>query len=146
MLGRRVSAAAVVDLKGGDRGHRHDQPVAGGDQTRQQGAGDAQGTQHVGFPHPAPVVQIGLGDWLQTLGSAGIVDQDVHPGKPRGQSLDRRVVSDIGHDGRAADLLGKPPDPVGAAGHGDDMKALCGKRSRCRLTDSGTCSGDHGHP
>ena len=144
VLGGGVAGPAVVGLERRDRGHRDDQAVARVDQLGQQRAGHPQRAQHVGLPHPAPVLQVGVGHGFEPLGAAGVVDQHVDPVQPPGQGGDRGVVCDVGHNGGAADLGGQRLDPVGPAGHRDHVKALCGKGFRGGLADAGAGAGDHG--
>ncbi len=145
MLGRGVAGAAVVDLHRRDRRDGDDQPVAGVDQLGQQRAGDPQRAQHIGLPHPAPMLEISIGHRRQALGAAGVVDQHVYPAQLSGQRLHGRVVSDVGHNRRPADLGGQRVDPVGPARHRDHMEPLRRKGSRGRLADTRAGSGDDGN-
>ena len=107
VFGRGVARAAVIDLERRDRRHRHDEPVAGCDQLGQQRPRHAQRAEHVGLPHPAPVVEVGVGDRLHALGAARVVDQDVDAVQAGRERVDRRAVSDVRHNCRAADLVGE---------------------------------------
>ena len=82
------------------------------------------------------LLQVGVGDRLQALGAAGVVDQHVDPAQLAGQRVDRRAVSDVGHNRGAADLVGQRLDPVGPTRHRHHVKALGGKGSRGCLTDA----------
>ena len=146
MLGRGVAAAAVVDLHRRDRRHGHDQAVARLDELGQQRAGDPQRADDVGLPHPAPVLQVRLGDGLEPPGPAGVVDQHIDPTQAGRQRLDRGAVCDVGHNSGAADFVGEPLNAVGATRHRDHVEALGGKGFRRCLADAGAGSGDHRHP
>ena len=146
MLGGGVPAAAVVDLERRDGRDRDDEPVAGLDELGQQRPGHPQRADHVGLPHPAPVLEVGVGDRLQALGPAGVVDQHVDPVQLRGQRVDGGGVSDVRHNRGPADLVGDGLDPVFPAGHADHVKAKSGKGFRGRLADARTGAGDDRDP
>ena len=142
VLGRGVTGPAVVDLHCRDRRDGDDQAVAGGDQFGQQRTSDPQRAQHVGFPHPPPVLQVGVGHRLQALGAAGVVDQHVDPAQPGGQFVDCGPVGDVDHNCRAADLGGQRVDPVSPPRHRHHVKALRGEGSRGRFADARARAGD----
>jgi hypothetical protein len=146
VLGRRVAATVVVDLDSRDGGDRDDQPVAGVDQLGQQRLRDMQSAHHVGLPHPAPVLDVGVGHRLQTAGTAGVVDEHIHPVQPPGEGRDGRAVGDVRHDRGAVDLGGKGLDGLLAPRYTDHVESLRGKCSRGRFADSGAGSGDHRNP
>ena len=73
--GRVPAAAGVHDLRRGRRHHHHvrRRRLA---QERQQGAGDAQGAEHVHLVHLPPVVERGVGDGVGAQRAAGVVHQE----------------------------------------------------------------------
>ena len=143
VLGRGVAAAVVVDIERGDRGDRDDQAVAGGDQGRKQRLGQPQRAHHIGLPHPAPVVEVGLGHRRESLGSAGVVDEQIDPVESVDEGGDRRLVGDIELPAGAADLGGERGDPVDAAGTDHDVIALRGEHAGRGRTDPRTRAGHH---
>jgi hypothetical protein len=146
MLRRGVAGAVVVRLDRRDRGDRDDQAVAGVDQLGQQRARDAQRAEHVGLPHPAPIVDVRRHHRFQPTGSASVVDQHIDPVQRGRQRRHLRVACDVGHNGGAADLVRERGDGALPPGHTNDVKALCCKRSRGRFADTRAGAGDHRDP
>jgi len=89
------------------------------------------------------VLQVRVGDELQSTCSPGVVDQHIDPAQPVRQRRHGLVVCDVGHNGGSADLVGQRIDPVFAARHHHHVKTKGRKGSGGCLADSGTGAGYH---
>jgi hypothetical protein len=92
------------------------------------------------------VLQVGVGDWRQSAGASGIIDQHIDPAQFAGERLDGRIVCDVSHNCGAVDLLRQSIYPVGTARHGYDVKSKGCKGFGGCFADTGTSTGNHRNP
>ena len=118
----------------------------------QERAGDAEETEEVGLDHPFPVRVAGGGDRIQTEGTAGVVDEDIHAGgdgtELRGEGIDGSRRGDVedevmgGCGASAAGIRGDSGETVRAAGGEDDMGALASEGDGGGGTEAARSPGD----